>query len=254
MYQWPDVLPEERLRRWRSEHHLPEPWVGHLESAPLLFLSSNPNLASRRPQVEPTQKAAPLERLGPHSAERHPSLRRGLSAPKWEWTDEEIADRYRSQFDVYMTEDGTRHLLASGAADRPVPYWQAIKRLADHLHGRATRPGVDYALTEVVRCKSPSEIGVPAAATECVPRYLRRTLALSPASVICVVGRVARLQIRGEYDYPHNRQVSEPMPIEGRERVIVFVAGPNARGRTAYPKTVPDDLVGPVRSHLARHR
>jgi hypothetical protein len=251
-YQWPQVPPEERLERWRSEHHLPEPWVGHIETAPLLFLSSNPNLASQRRPGPAPAKPAPLERLGPHTAEDHPSLRRGLSAAKWEWSDEEITDRFSSAFDVFMTPDGTSHLDESGKPERPIPYWQAIKKIADHLYGHPTRPGIDYALTEVVRCKSPSEIGVPSAVKTCGPRYLRRTLALSPATVICVVGRAARLEIRREYSYPHNRQVSEPMEIEGRTRLIVFIAGPNARtGRTAYPKTVPQRDVGAVREHLA---
>jgi hypothetical protein len=252
LYQWPDVPIEQRRERWQSEHHLPEPWVGHLETAPLLFLSSNPNLASRRKPGPPGAKAPPLERLGEHTADEHPSLLRGLSAPKSDWTDEEIIDRYTSQFDVFMTPDGTRQLLASGQPDKPVPYWRAIKRLADHLYGRQTRPGIDYALTEVVRCKSPGEIGVGKAVKACAPLYLTRTLALSPASVICVVGRVARMQIRREYTYPDARQISEPMEIEGRERLIVFVSGPNARaGRTAYPKTVPEDAVGVVRDRLA---
>ena len=45
--------------------------------------------------------------------------------------------------------------------------------------------------------------------------------------------------------------LQEPMVIEGRSRLVVFVAGPNARaGKTAYPKTVADDVVGTVRAHL----
>src|SRR4051812_1177628 len=45
LHQWKKVpCDEARERRWRREHHVPVPWVGHLESAPILFISSNPNL------------------------------------------------------------------------------------------------------------------------------------------------------------------------------------------------------------------
>jgi hypothetical protein len=44
------------------------------------------------------------------------------------------------------------------------------------------------------------------------------------------------------------------MQVEGRERLIVFVAGPNARGRVAYPKTVTNAYVGVVRKRLALDR
>jgi hypothetical protein len=252
LYQWPDVPVEQRHERWRTEHHLPEPWVGHLESAPLLFVSSNPNLASRRTPGPAAPRAEPLERLGRHDAVAHPSLRRGLSAPKWDWTDDELVDRFTHAFDVFMTEDGSRHVLPSGAADKPVPYWQAMKRLADHLYGRPARPGLDYALTEVVRCKSPQEIGVREAVKTCAPLYLAQTLALSPAAVLCVVGRPARLEFRREFRYPHARQVSEAIDIAGRKRLVTFVAAPNSRaGRAAYPKTVPEGSVSSVRAALA---
>src|SRR4051812_22441777 len=63
-YQWPEEVPfEGRLERWQREHHLPEPWVGHLGREP----------------GPPATKAAPLERLGEYRADKHPSLHRGLS-------------------------------------------------------------------------------------------------------------------------------------------------------------------------------
>ena len=43
--------------------------------------------------------------------------------------------------------------------------------------------GLDYALTEVVRCKSRQERGVPEALGTCSSRYLARTLELSAARV-----------------------------------------------------------------------
>jgi hypothetical protein len=250
LHQWPDVPFEERVRWWRGEHHVPEPWDGHIESAPLLFLSSNPSLSSRRQAGVRSAKTQPLSHLGLHTVDDHPSLRKGVAAPKWEWTDAELVDRYSSAFDVFMTPDGTAAVDASGEALKSVQYWREMKKLADHLFGHATCPGVDYALTEVVHCKSRSEVGVANAAKECVPRYLRKTLATSPAAVIVVVGRVARQAFRHEYDYADAAQVSSPIDVEGRMRVVVFVAAPNARTPKKYPKTVAESDARGIRARL----
>lgn len=236
-YQWAEVSIEERLAFWEREHQVPEPWVGHLEQAPILFLSSNPSLSGRRRPGERARAPRRLEQLGLHRVEEHPSLGRAFEAVKWEWDDDQIDDCFSAAFDVFMTEDGTAEIRSDETAAAAVPYWQSAKALADLLLGRSARPGHDYALSEVVHCKSPNEIGVGDAAHECVPRYLRRTLALSPARVLVVVGRHARQAIRREYHYPNAPQVSEPIEIEGRERRVVFVAGPAAR-RAKYPKTV----------------
>ena len=256
LYQWPEDVPfKQRVKRWQREHHLPEPWVGHLESAPLLFLSSNPSIAGSgvHEPGPPRVPATPLARLGEHTADDHPALRRGLSAPKWGWDDEQIDDRFTSAFDVFMNAEGTAMLNESGEPDAVVAYWRAIRGLADHLYGRPTQPGHDYALTEAVRCGSRSEFGVRRAVKECVPLYLRETLALSPARVICVVGAVSRRTIRDTYSYPDAPQVSKPTEIEGRKRLLVFVSAPSAwdDGKLAYPKTVPEKTVGVVRSWLA---
>lgn len=56
--QWQGVPPSERLARWREAHQLPEPWDGHLENAPILFVSSNPSISGsvhgRRPAASRT--------------------------------------------------------------------------------------------------------------------------------------------------------------------------------------------------------
>jgi hypothetical protein len=253
LHQWPNVPFEERLARWPDEHQVPEPWVGHLDTAPLLFLSSNPSLGSQRQAGERLKKQSALTRLGQHAAEDHPALAHGVSAPVWTWKDPELVDRFESAFEVFMTPDGTAAIDAFGKSRKTVHYWREIKKLADHLYGPANhpvRPGIDYALTEVVHCKSSSETGVARAVEECAPRYLSKTLAASAASVIVVVGRVARQVFRIAYNYSDAGQVSPSMLIEGRERVIVFVGAPNSR-KSKYPRRVPEADAGVVRALLA---
>lgn len=173
----------ERRDRWRLEHHVPEPWVGHIERAPLLFLSTNPSLAGHRPRhARPEAPVVPFQRAETFKAE-HPAVARGLQNPRPAWSDEELIDRFTHAFDVWMP-DGVRQIGQNGALGTPVAFWRDVSKLAASFFGRAVIPGIDYALTEVVHCKSTNEVGVPTASPECARRYLRRVLALSPSAVI----------------------------------------------------------------------
>ena len=55
-------------RGFDGEHVLPEPWSGHLETAPILFVSSNPSISG------------------------------GELAPRMGWSDEQMVDFYRYRF------------------------------------------------------------------------------------------------------------------------------------------------------------
>jgi uracil-DNA glycosylase len=244
-HQWPGFSPVELRARWRREHHVPVPWVGHLEEAPLLFLSSNPGLGSKRDPGKPAGAPhPPLAALRSAVLAEHASLGRPFEAPKWEWADEQILDSYESSFDVWL-DGGTRPLQdEQGTPGTEVPYWAGVKAVAADVFGENVVPGRQYALTEVVRCKSSGEFGVPAAASECVPRYLKQTLAVSPAPVIVILGRKARQVFRALYKYADAPVVSpREIAVEGRPRRIVFLSHPSAReGGNAKPLKYPKRL------------
>jgi hypothetical protein len=166
LWQWREHSLNQRLRNWRRFHQLPEPWVGRLERARILFVSSNPSIGGSVPE-------------DPDDAPDKPHLVTD------QWSDEAIVERQENAFSHYM-EDGTR---ANGAG--VTSYWAWTKaRALEVLPG--ARPGEDYAITEVVRCKSKDERGVSAARAYCSDRHLRRTLELSPADLIVGVGSHAR--------------------------------------------------------------
>lgn len=56
------------------------------------------------------------------------------------------------------------------------------------IFGRRTIPGIDFALTEVVHCKSVHEIGVADAAPVCEQFLVRDVLCASPAKVVVCLG------------------------------------------------------------------
>jgi hypothetical protein len=187
----------------------PEPWSGLIESAPILFLSSNPSIDESR-----------LEEY-----------------PEADW---EI-DRVRSFFNFRFNgnpggfdyvQDGVRPLLKSGEYGRSVAFWGAVKRHADDLLGREAVPGVDYALSEVVHCKSRQEVGVKEAMCKCSSNYLDRLLQVSAASVVIVLGSRARKIFVMRYPdiFSVSPEFGTVMQVEVglRRRLVAFMPHPNA--------------------------
>lgn len=105
-----------------TSHQLPEPWVGHLDVAPILFLSSNPS-------IDPDE-----------------------DFPTYGWTDDQVTDFSTNGFESGAIRDATHHRRSDGSFGRS-HYWSEIKNRASEILGRPAVPGRDYALTEVVHCK-----------------------------------------------------------------------------------------------------
>jgi hypothetical protein len=86
-----------------EEHHLPEPWSGHLASAPILFVSSNP------------------------------SINTSEDYPQWGWTDAGIVDFFDNRFGggrkAWVT-DGARSLRADGTRSGSVALWAGVRNRA----------------------------------------------------------------------------------------------------------------------------
>ena len=217
-------------KRPASDRWVAEPWSGHLDQAPLLFLSSNPN--SGDPQA--------------------PSTPGDLTAAS---ADEEIWHSFDGAFDKgpWVGIEGGTHLRgADGLVGKYVSYWGSCKTRASELLGRPAVPGHDYALSEVVHCGSQHEIGVRAAATQCVARYLNRVMAISPATVVVVVGAVARDIVRASVPgLAPDQSCVGPIGWSGRERWVLMLPHPNAR---RVPKGVAAYLGSSAASDMAAMR
>jgi hypothetical protein len=76
-------------------------------------------------------------------------------------------DRYESAFDLYIA-DGIANRLPDGSRTSAIRFWVEVRsRAAELIPHRPLVPGIDYALTEAVRCKSHHEIGVAEAVATC---------------------------------------------------------------------------------------
>lgn len=191
--------------------HTPEPWSGHLTEAPILMVSSNPSLST-------------LERF-----------------PSAAWTDEDLADFFTERFTDGLArpawiKNGSQTLQAApGIGGQPAysgrgAYLSRVRQRAAEILGVPARPGVDYCLTEVVHCKSPKERGVKEAAAHCSDLWLRRILALSPAPVIIIFGKTAQRHFEGLLDMTLGGLLHGPVPLGGRERLLVVMPHPTNWG------------------------
>jgi hypothetical protein len=145
------------------------------------------------------------------------------------WTSSTTASR--AEIKIWI-KDGSYPLMRDGTHwPRGTAFWQAVRARASEILERGALPGDDYALTEVVHCKSEREQGVHDALELCVNRYLGRVLSVAGAPIIVVLGEIAKQAIAGHLGIPTPvaGTVHGPVKLGDRERLVAFLPHPNAR-------------------------
>ena len=119
-----------------------------------------------------------------------------------------------------------------------VRFWAAVRARASELLGRLAIPGFDYAITEIVHCKSGSEVGVSEAEEFCADLYLRRIVAASSAPILVAMGDVAGREIRRVFSLPPDGRLHGPLEIGASQRLFSFLPHPNARQNRTFASCV----------------
>lgn len=177
---------------------LPEPWVGHIERAPILFVASNPSIGD----------------------DKH-ALRSSPPDVIWD-SNVRLFDE-----DAGYTIEGIYTMTAQGVRNPDwVRHWAFVRNQASALFGRPAVPGVDYAMTEVAHCKSRSEIGVSDCATFCTDRHFQHILDASGCRLIVAMGAHAHRELRRLFGIDTSSNYVE---LTTRRR-IAFVPHSNFRG------------------------
>jgi hypothetical protein len=180
---------------------LPEPWVGQIDIAPILFVSSNPSIGEDDHAV-------------------------GGTNPANIWESHHLA--FGGGPRTYII-DGTKTTRDDGTIIKSVKYWAAIRaRAQEFFPMRPVRPGIDYAITEVVHCKSVSEFGVDDAFETCTRLYMEKVLVVASAGLIVVAGATAKRWFLKDGTEAPSSPVQ--MLLGGRQRTVLFVPHPNERG------------------------
>jgi hypothetical protein len=204
-----------------SEFQVPEPWTGKIDSAPILFLSSNPSIS--------------------HTEEY----------PRVDWPNDDIVDFFVNGFGGGRKEwivDG-QSLNSDGSYGKKVYFWSAVKRRAEELLDRDAIPGHDYVLSEVVHCKSLKEQGVEEALLPCADLYLERVIGLSVASIVICVGVRAAEAVHRCFGVERGQPLYGPIVIGQRKRFIAFLPHPSSfeKGKTLRTRLSEEEFV-----HLQR--
>ena len=122
-----------------------------------------------------------------------------------------------------------------------VRYWASIRARACELLGKnrnEIQVGYDYAITEIVHCKSRDELGVKEATSICGDRYFQRILDVSNAKVIVVLGKLAENWIRLTYKIGEKR-----IEMLDDGNLVVFLPHPNSRGKKKIRSILSGDQI-----------
>lgn len=187
-----------------AEHQVPEPWTGDIEQARIIFISSNPSIDFDEP------------------------------FPVWDddasSTHEFFVNRFGDQ--PGQIKGGMYPPVADGSWGPAVRFWSSVRQRAFEVLPDAV-PGVDYALTEVVHCKSRSEIGVREARSTCAERYLPRIVdAASNAQLFVVFGVHAARSVADLFGIELNAaQRVARLERGGALRTVVYLDHPAGAGK-----------------------
>ena len=196
----------------RETHRVPEPWSGHIDRCRILFFGSNPSI---------------------DSAEVFPTLI---------WENENIEDFFENRFAGGHREwvDSKCRVLRTDGTHGPtrnwVRFWASCRARASELLGRPARMGEDFAISEVVHCKSKGErkegLRVTDLASEvCSDRYVTRIIAASAARVILPMGVIASREIRRIFSIPADTRFFGPEIVANVQRFFAFLDHPAGPGR-----------------------
>jgi len=213
-----EVPPPGKSRIWL----LPEPWNGHLRTAPLLFVGQNPS-------ANHLEDYPDGERLGSKT-----KLLRFFEG------------RFDSQAGGAPILEGTQVRLKSGGYAAPNKFLQSVRGIAEGVLGRRPEPGKDYALTEAVRCKAAKASDIHSALANCATKHLPETLKLSGAKVIFLLGAPARKAFEAITD---TRITASGIPFRWGSRMVVALPHPSAWMPGAAKALTPGG-VGQLRAHL----
>ena len=197
-----------------SPRALPEPWYGHLASARILFVSSNPGGGHAKSQPDSDDAKDILARAEDAFA--------GLRLKDF--------GRYWLRIQQ-LAED----LLGTSAGPVQPGVDYAITEVV-HCGSAGEAEGK-----------------VGKAVLECGPRYTPMLLRLSASTVIVAVGSIARDWFSNHLRLAPPlglRQFGGPMEIEGRSRLLLSVANPSAH--STAPKGFDPAQITAARDHLAQ--
>ncbi len=201
-----------------------EPWLGHIDKAPILFISRSP-------------------RVGQDSY-----------SPRLHWGDHYTASFFQRHFDndagwVQTTSKGVVKALVFDSNGRKVPgkgipFFGQLRERANELLEHPAKPGRDFALAPAVHCRTPKGQGVPEALTKCAETWMDTVLRHAAALVVVLLGPEAQEAAAKLWELDASKTVQFDVPVAGRNRAVARLPLPGAGVPATFEKCVDaDDLL-----------
>lgn len=202
-----------------SDYHIPEPWNGDIENAPILFVSHNP---------------------GYTQGEEYPcynnpnfSSTAGLNIPA---TETFYDQRFEGKYVKHDNGKKFKVFMANGQYKSVHGFWNYAYNISVKLLGKSNViPGKDFAISDIVHCKSSSVDVIPNVCfDECMKRHFKSVLmAASNIRYMVVVGRQTRERIASFFKLNHVQKYKwYDVAIDDNNVKLIFV-DQNAGGGTA---------------------
>lgn len=209
-----------------QDFQIPEPWNGDIINAPILFVGINPGFM--------------VDELYPKIGNAYwTQANRELDTAK-------VEDFFENRFNGYYVvhSNGRRFRIKTTSLQqkslRGRTFWGYIKSISDKiLNTSNSNPGTDFAITEMVHCKSKNIACIPAICYEkCLNKHFDNILSIAQnLKFIVIIGRPARDRISKHFEIASpNKYQWYNIKTKGRHINIIFVDH-NAGGGSA--KKVP---------------
>jgi hypothetical protein len=159
----------------------------------------------------------------------NPSVNHSEEYPLGSWNKEDVADFFTNRFshEKKWVKNELYPLQKDGNYPKGwVRFWGAVRSIARVLlDENSPVPGKDYAITEIVHCKSVSEIGVNEAMETCTEKYLDQLIMSSGAKLVISLGDKVANVIKEKNNIEKNTRIA----FINEGKTLVFLPHPNAR-------------------------
>jgi hypothetical protein len=251
-----DEYSENNLNLEEQGFQVGAPWIGDIENAKILFLSSNPAFAFDE------------------NCPRYHAKTRSFKMPDGKPLSlEEVKNFVCNYFQNAPIHGRALHIETLGSAEkrsRAVPYWGCIRNNVEALLPNSrkkprkpleayVRNLMSYALCmEIVPFRSNCEIGVPEALDACWENFAQHILAHAAAPVFVLVGDKVRDAFLAKMiaDEEKRKNVKETLINKGihyyrngRERTVVSVEFTQGKIRR-FTKYFPEETLNILKSKL----
>ncbi len=211
-----------------------EPWLGHIDKAPILFISRSP-------------------RVGEDSY-----------TPRLDWSDHYTASFFQRHFEndagwTRVSSNGVVRRITFDRNGRRVPgkgmqFYGHLRNRAGELLESPAVSGRDFALAPAVHCRTPNGEGVPEALSRCAETWMDLVLEHAAALIVVLLGLEAQEAATSVWGLDASRTVQFDVPIAGRNRAVARLPLPGAGEVSTFEKCVDADDLRRLRALLSANK